>query len=139
MAWNRDYTEPEFTDSYVFPFEPNPDWSSFYAGEPEIWEYMKKTSVKWGLEQFVKFNAKVTDTIWDEDSGKWQCKINQQGNIINDDCDILINASGFLKYVFALSEIDSCTANFGVHSKWSWPNIPGLHTFKGDLLHTANW
>lgn len=24
-------------------------------------------------------------------------------------------------------------------SKWRWPDIPGLDTFKGDLVHSANW
>ena len=24
-------------------------------------------------------------------------------------------------------------------NKWKWPNIPGLHDFKGDLLHSAQW
>lgn len=24
-------------------------------------------------------------------------------------------------------------------SKWQWPDIPGLHSFAGDLIHTARW
>lgn len=24
-------------------------------------------------------------------------------------------------------------------SNWKWPQIPGLHEFKGDLIHSANW
>jgi cation diffusion facilitator CzcD-associated flavoprotein CzcO len=24
-------------------------------------------------------------------------------------------------------------------SKWKWPAIPGLHDFKGKLVHSANW
>ncbi|KAI8716032.1 hypothetical protein NCS52_00895700 [Fusarium sp. LHS14.1] len=82
----------------VFPFEPNPNWTSFYACGPEIWRYMKDTSV----------------------NGKWKLSINQLGNVIEDECDIFVNASGFL-------------------NKWSWPNISRLHDFKGKLLHTTNW
>lgn len=26
-----------------------------------------------------------------------------------------------------------------VCSNWKWPNIPGLHSFKGELLHSAAW
>lgn len=37
-----------------------------------------------------------------------------------DDCDILIQATGAL-------------------NNWKWPNIPGLHDFKGKLLHSATW
>ncbi|KAL5324751.1 hypothetical protein ACEPPN_005867 [Leptodophora sp. 'Broadleaf-Isolate-01'] len=83
--------------SYVFPFEPNPNWSTFYAGGREIWQYIKDASMKWGLQEFVKFNAKVTDSIWDEASGKWKVKMTQEGKVIDDECDVLVNASGFLK------------------------------------------
>lgn len=24
-------------------------------------------------------------------------------------------------------------------SNWKWPDIKGLHSFKGDLVHTAKW
>jgi len=26
-----------------------------------------------------------------------------------------------------------------VESNWKWPDIPGLHDFKGPTVHTANW
>lgn len=44
----------------------------------------------------------------------------ETGQVIEDHCDILINASGILNY-------------------WQWPAIPGLDRYKGTLLHTANW
>lgn len=42
------------------------------------------------------------------------------GTAYKDDCDILIQATGAL-------------------NNWKWPNIPGLHGFKGKLLHSATW
>lgn len=39
---------------------------------------------------------------------------------IEDRCDILINAAGVL-------------------NQWRWPEIPGLHDFKGKLMHSASW
>lgn len=27
----------------------------------------------------------------------------------------------------------------GVLNKWKWPEIKGLHSFKGSLMHTAGW
>ena len=86
-----------FTDSYVFPFEPNPNWSTFYAGSPEIWQYMKHTAVKWGLEQSIRYNARVIDSVWDEEVGKWKLKIEHKGECIEDECDVLVNATGFLR------------------------------------------
>ncbi|KAM0521289.1 hypothetical protein ACHAPE_002767 [Trichoderma viride] len=106
-------------------YEKNPDlggtwYENRYPGAacPEIWQYMKDTAKKWDLERHMLFNSKVIDSIWDECSGKWRLKVDHQGETINDECDVLINATGFLH-------------------KWSWPNIEGLHNFKGKLAHTA--
>lgn len=27
----------------------------------------------------------------------------------------------------------------GLLNEWKWPSIPGLQSFKGQLLHSANW
>jgi cation diffusion facilitator CzcD-associated flavoprotein CzcO len=43
-----------------------------------------------------------------------------KSGIVEDECDILVSAVGFL-------------------SKWKWPDIPGLHDFKGQLMHSASW
>ncbi|KAL1866252.1 hypothetical protein Plec18167_009092, partial [Paecilomyces lecythidis] len=105
---------------YTFLFEPNPDWSSFYASGPEIWRYLKRTSDKYELARQVQFNSKLLESIWDEASGKWKLKLDQNGTIISDECDILINSSGFL-------------------NEWKWPEIPDRGSFEGKMLHTARW
>ena len=84
---------------YTFPFEPNPDWSTFYASGSEIWAYMKRTTDKYKLDRHVQLRSKLLESAWDEGSGKWLLKIDQDGQIKEDECDVLINASGFLKYM----------------------------------------
>lgn len=84
---------------YTFPFEQNPDWSSFYVSGPEILGYIKSVTKKYGLDEKVKFSAKVVESIWDENSSKWRLKVEVAGKVIDDECDVLINAAGFLKYV----------------------------------------
>lgn len=37
-----------------------------------------------------------------------------------DTCDVYISATGIL-------------------NKWKWPEIEGLETFKGNMVHSANW
>lgn len=44
----------------------------------------------------------------------------ENGQGIEDFCDIFINATGIL-------------------NNWKWPDISGLDTYKGTLLHTADW
>jgi cation diffusion facilitator CzcD-associated flavoprotein CzcO len=58
----------------------------------------------------------------DEDESKWKLRIEdlKRGVIFDDWCDFLINGSGILH-------------------NWKWPEIPGLRSFKGALLHSAAW
>ena len=44
----------------------------------------------------------------------------ESGTIYKDQADILISATGSL-------------------NNWKWPDIPGLHDFKGKLMHSARW
>lgn len=37
------------SDLYSFSFHPNPDWSSNYAGQPEILEYLQRVAAHYGL------------------------------------------------------------------------------------------
>ncbi|KAL2007466.1 hypothetical protein VTN00DRAFT_8904 [Thermoascus crustaceus] len=106
--------------AYTFLFEPNPDWSHFYAPGPEIRAYIQRTVRKWNLDDRVQFNSKVLEAIWDEDSGKWKLKIEQNGAIKEDEAEIFVNGAGFL-------------------NKWKWPEIKGLENFKGKRMHTASW
>ncbi|KAJ5197351.1 hypothetical protein N7449_007830 [Penicillium cf. viridicatum] len=103
--------------AYTFLFEPNPNWSHFYAPGPEIEEYIQRTTRKWSLDKDIQFNTRVTETVWDDEVGKWKVEVDQGGTIMHDEADILVNASG----------------------KTSWPDIEGLSSFKGKLLHTSIW
>ncbi|KAG0636618.1 hypothetical protein HOY80DRAFT_891024 [Tuber brumale] len=105
---------------YTFSWEPNPDWSEFYVGGEEIFQYMKRTTAKYDLARDVVFNSKVVEAIWDQGRGKWELKIEQEGRFIRDECDIFINASGLL-------------------NKWKLPPIEGINNFKGHLVHSAKW
>ncbi|KAJ5162533.1 hypothetical protein N7492_007925 [Penicillium capsulatum] len=106
--------------AYTFLFEPNPDWSHFYAPGAEIRQYIHRTARKWNLDDHVQLNTRVVEAVWDEPSGKWKLKIEQNGTIQDDEAEIFINASGFA-------------------NDWSWPDIQGLSDFKGKLVHTAGW
>jgi cation diffusion facilitator CzcD-associated flavoprotein CzcO len=105
---------------YTFPFEPNPDWSAYYASGWEILEYFKRAVAKYDLARDVKCGHRVEKAEFDNEQGKWNLNIGTKEGVIEDQCDILVSATGFL-------------------SKWRWPPIPGLHDFKGRLCHSASW
>lgn len=62
----------------------------------------------------------MTSAHWSDATATWQITVAQNGTITETEAHILINGSGIL-------------------NKWCWPNIEGLHSFGGTLVHSANW
>ncbi|KAL4758631.1 flavin-containing monooxygenase [Aspergillus foveolatus] len=113
--------------TYQATFEPNKEWSTFYAAAPEIHKYWKHVSAKYGCEKYIKFKHRVVSATWDNDRSKWTLQVRNvsvknldSGEVTEDQCDVVVSASGAL-------------------NEWKWPSIPGLHDFKGKLMHSANW
>jgi hypothetical protein len=52
---------------------------------------------KYDLDKHVQLKARVLEAIWHDDVGKWKVKIDVNGAIKEDDADIMVNGSGFLK------------------------------------------
>jgi len=105
---------------YQYTFEHNTQWSSFFSGGPEILEYVKSVAKKYKIEKYITYNSKVCEAVWNEDEGKWKVKVQTDGQVKDDDCNVLFSASGVL-------------------NAWKWPDILGLKDFKGKLLHSADW
>jgi cation diffusion facilitator CzcD-associated flavoprotein CzcO len=107
--------------TYQADFEPNVEWSHFYASGKEILQYWKKVAKKYGCMKYIKLKHKVVEACWSDERAKWDLKVqNEDGSVFSDSCSVLISSSGSL-------------------NNWKWPDIPGLHDFQGKLLHTAAW
>ncbi|KAI5865404.1 flavin-binding monooxygenase [Durotheca rogersii] len=108
--------------SYQYSFNPNPNWSSFYAPQKEICAYLQGTAEKFGVLRFVKLLHEVKSCQWDENRKKWILTVHRTdtGETLEDDADVLISARGNL-------------------SDPAWPKIPGLDSFKGEIMHSAKW
>lgn len=105
---------------YCFPFDPNPDWEDLYSTGADIHAYMKRTVKKWDLDRDIQLNTRVVGAQWQEEKGQWKVTVEHAGTQREDYCHVLLNAQGLLNH-------------------WTWPNIPGLHDFKGHKVHSAAW
>ncbi|KAJ5560246.1 hypothetical protein N7513_002645 [Penicillium frequentans] len=108
--------------TYQASFEPNKEWSAFYAPAPEIHEYWKRVVHKYGCRKYMKLKQQVLGAQWDEKDAKWRLEVKdvESSSKYRDQCDVLVQATGCL-------------------NNWKWPSIPGLHDFKGKKMHTADW
>ncbi|KAI9756558.1 MAG: hypothetical protein M4579_003817 [Chaenotheca gracillima] len=107
---------------YQLSFESNKEWSEFYASGPEILDYWRSVGKKYGVRKYMQLEREVLEARWHDDEAKWTVKIRnvQTGEVFEDSADVFISAIGIL-------------------NKWKWPNVPGLHDFGGDLVHSAAW
>ncbi|EXJ55336.1 hypothetical protein A1O7_08263 [Cladophialophora yegresii CBS 114405] len=107
--------------SYQFTWERNPNWTQYYSESPEIWQYFKGVVNKHGLMKYVKLEHAVVGAYWQPEAGEWEVRVRRpDGTEFVDRCNVLVNGGGIL-------------------NNWKWPDIKGLHSFKGTLVHSANY
>ncbi|KAF2186725.1 FAD/NAD(P)-binding domain-containing protein [Zopfia rhizophila CBS 207.26] len=107
---------------YNFTWDPKPDWSQFFASGKEIQGYFEDFAERHGSRKYMKLNSKVVEARWDDVEGIWNITIeNQETKEISKDwAHVVVNGTGIL-------------------NTWKWPDIEGLHDFKGPLMHSAKW
>jgi cation diffusion facilitator CzcD-associated flavoprotein CzcO len=105
---------------YSFSFELNPAWSRAFGGQAEILAYLKHCARKYGVERFVRCNARVVAARFDEARQVWHVEIDANGTRESIEADVVIAASGPL-------------------SRPAMPQIAGLEHFEGKLFHSARW
>ncbi|KAF2015673.1 FAD/NAD(P)-binding domain-containing protein [Aaosphaeria arxii CBS 175.79] len=111
--------------SYQLSFESSTEWSQFYASAPEILDYWKNVASKYDIERHIKFEHKCIEARWNEDASNWTVKLlklstNGAPEVVEDTSDVLITGTGTL-------------------NEWKWPEIKGIESYQGKLLHSANW
>ncbi|KAK5274800.1 hypothetical protein LTR99_004490 [Exophiala xenobiotica] len=107
--------------SYQFTWDRNPYWSQYYSESPEIWAYFKSVVDKHGLMRYVKLQHSVVGAYWKAEESIWEVHVRRpDGTEFVDTCNVLVNGGGIL-------------------NNWKWPEIRGLHSFKGVLQHSARY
>lgn len=101
---------------YSYSFAPKADWSETYPSQPELWDYLQKITSSYGLRHYLRFGHEVTDARWDRAAKRWHVTTTR-GSF---DARYLIAGLGFLV-------------------EPSLPDIPGIETFAGAIMHSARW
>jgi cation diffusion facilitator CzcD-associated flavoprotein CzcO len=105
------------TTTYSYFFEPNPNWSRLFSTGAEIKQYADDVADKYDVRRHIRFNTVVEGARWDEDSQLWRVAL-KNGETL--DTRHLITATGFL-------------------SQPHTPDIPGITSFSGKVIHTTAW
>ncbi|KAL6242201.1 hypothetical protein RBB50_010749 [Rhinocladiella similis] len=107
---------------YTFSWDPNPDWSHYFAYGGEIQQYFEGFAKRYALQKYMKLCTKVTEINWDNNQGIWNITLQDMvtKRIWYDWAHVFINGTGIL-------------------NTWKWPDIEGLSDFKGSIMHSARW
>ena len=103
--------------TYSYWFEPNPYWSRLFAPGAEVKRYAEHVADKYNVRRYMRFNTTVEGARWDDDAQLWRVAL-AGGETL--DAQFLVAATGFL-------------------SQPRLPDIPGIDTFAGRIIHTADW
>lgn len=105
------------TTTYSYFFEPNPNWSRLFTPGPEIKQYADDVADKYDVRRHIRFNTSVEGARWDEDAQLWRVALADGDTLTT---RYLITATGFL-------------------SQPKVPEIAGIETFEGKVIHTTEW
>jgi cation diffusion facilitator CzcD-associated flavoprotein CzcO len=102
---------------YSFSFEPKPDWSRMFSPQPEILDYLRGVTDKYGLRRHIRFGALVERAQWDDDEHRWHVFTAAGDEFV---AQFLISGAGALHIP-------------------SVPDIEGMESFSGSAFHSAQW
>ena len=103
--------------TYSYWFEPNPKWSRLFAPGGEVKQYATDVADKYDVRRHMRFNTTVEGAQWDEDAEVWRVALAGGETLTT---RLLITATGFL-------------------SQPRTPDIPGIASFEGKVVHTTAW
>jgi cation diffusion facilitator CzcD-associated flavoprotein CzcO len=121
--WNRypgarcDVPSMQYSYRFSEELQQEWEWSEHYAPQPEILRYANHVADRFNLRRFFRFNTAVTLAEFEDASGHWKITA-ADGSVTR--ARYLITAVGCL-------------------SASNTPDIPGLDTFAGQLVHTGHW
>jgi len=102
---------------FCYSFEPNPDFSTVYAGQEEIQAYLRTCAEKYNVTEHIRFNTTAETAVLDEAKGTWTLEL-ADGSVARH--RVLIAATGGL------------TAPH-------YPRIEGFDSFEGMVWHSGAW
>src|SRR5215469_7649175 len=109
------------TTDYAYSFDPDLEkewtWSEKYATQPEILDYLRFVTDRYGLRSDIEFSTAVTSARWDEEEERWQVTTGRGTEIR---CRYYIMATGCLSVPKS-------------------PDIEGAGRFAGPVYFTGRW
>jgi cation diffusion facilitator CzcD-associated flavoprotein CzcO len=99
---------------YCYSFDPKPDWRETFPSQQELWDYQRDLVRKYRLGRYLRFEHDVTGARWT--AGRWLVSTSM--------------GTFAARYLIAAA---------GALVEPSLPDIPGIESFSGTIMHSARW
>jgi len=106
--------------AYSFSFGKPHRWTRYFAGQPEIEDYLVGSARECGVTPHIRFGTRVTAAVWDEAALAWRVKVEGPDGVGEVVGAILVSAIGQL-------------------SQPSIPQLTGMADFAGACFHSSHW
>lgn len=105
---------------YCFSFAPN-DWSRHFSDQREVLAYLERCARDFRILEHIRFQTEATEAVYEAGEARWRVTLRDaQGQTEEVRCNILVPAVGQLTHA-------------------AFPDVPGLQTFAGALMHSSRW
>ncbi|NDZ93945.1 NAD(P)/FAD-dependent oxidoreductase [Streptomyces sp. SID6673] len=101
---------------YSFSFRPPTDWATLYPRGADIQRYLQRTVDDEGLAPHIRLGCELRQARWDDDGAYWS----------------LVTGSGPIRARVLVMAV-------GRLSEPHLPDVDGLESFTGTVVHTASW
>lgn len=106
---------------YAYSFEPNPDWSRYFARRSEVFAYLNHCVDKYGVRKNTLLSTAVESLVYDDTRKMWTVTARSgDGAVVTIEANAVVTALGQLN----LPKV---------------PRLKGIDAFKGPAFHTARW
>ncbi|MBN6731280.1 flavin-containing monooxygenase [Burkholderia multivorans] len=124
-AWHSNRYPEVRVDStsliYQYKFEKRYPWKEFFASGGETHRYLKHCAEKYNVADKIMFDTEVLGARWDEAAAHWKIDVRKSGE------------------KFEVVEANFVISASGLFSTPKLPDIPGLDSFEGEIIHTTQW
>lgn len=111
------------SDMYTlgFPFEPWTDGKSI-ADASDILGYLKSTAAKYGIDDRIVYDSKLTDASWSSADARWTLTVGTPGGVRSVTASFVYLCSGYYDYEQGYT-----------------PKFEGREDFEGEVVHPQFW
>lgn len=92
------------------------------ADGPSILQYLNETADEYGIRSKMRFGHMVSSAQWSSVESRWTVDAQVGGSTVSYTCNYLFMCSGYYNYAEGYT-----------------PQIPGLDTFSGQVVHPQKW